>query len=110
MEHMINTSATSSQRRAAQRTLLPLFSSRSVSVAGATPSLPRVHLNLPSVPLVNERMFDSYDHSAIGNGRFGCCSQMAYKDLYVVCVTRMERHGISSGFKTGSCYSVFSQW
>jgi serine/threonine protein kinase len=40
-------------------------------------------------------MLDGRDHSAIGNGRFGSCSQMAYKDLYVVCVKRMEKDVVS---------------
>ena len=66
-----------------------------MSVARATQSLPSVHLNLPSVPLVNECMLEGCDHSAIGNGRFGSCSQMAYKDLYVVCVKRMEKDVVS---------------
>ena len=87
---------TSSQRcnAVAHRTLF-LSSSRSVSLARATPSFPRVHFNLPSVPSVNECVLESLDHSAIGDGRFGSCSRMAYKDLYVVCVKKMEKDAVS---------------
>ena len=86
---------TSTQRcSAAQRTFsnLLISSSRSVSVGRATPSSQRAQLNLPSVPLVNEC---TLDHSAIGDSRFGSCSQMAYKDLYIVCVKRMEKDRVS---------------
>ena len=89
---------TSTQRcSAAQCTFsnLLISSSRSISVERATPSSQRAHLNLPSVPLVNECTLDRLDHSAIGDGRFGSCSQIAYKDLYIVCVKRMEKDTVS---------------
>ena len=63
------------------------------SVVKATPSLPSSHLNVPPAPSVEVKLFENLQllDSVFGNGCFGSCSQMVYKDMFIVCVKKMKK-------------------
>ena len=62
------------------------------SISKATPSEPKPYLHLPVVPVISESTLNnlSIDDSAVGSGRFGY-----YKDMFIVCVKRMEKEIVS---------------
>lgn len=55
------------------------------------------HLKLPVVPVISESTLSnvSMDSSTVGRGRFGYCTKMTYKDMFIVCVKRMEKALVS---------------
>ena len=67
------------------------------SISKATPSEPKPYLHLPVLPVISESTLNnlSIDDSAVGSGRFGYCTKMTYKDMFIVCVKRMEKEIIS---------------
>ena len=92
----------STSRSTTQRSFDKLSSSLNLSlcsIAKATPSVPRPHLHahLPQVPLINDQMLCDLPvgNSAIGNGRFGSCIRMTYKDMFIVCVKKMAKDLVS---------------
>lgn len=67
------------------------------SIAKATPSAAVAYLSLPPAPLISESMLDDLpvENKIIGDGCFGSCTQMSYKDMFVVCAKRMEKERVS---------------
>ena len=67
------------------------------SIAKATPSAAVAYSSLPPAPLINESMLEDLpvENKVIGDGCFGSCTQMAYKDMFVVCAKRMEKERVS---------------
>ena len=62
------------------------------TIAKATPSLPDTHQRSSAVPLISEDLLqsDTSTDSALGSGRFGHCTRMMYKDIFTVCVKKMD--------------------
>ena len=107
------------QRSIAQLTSI---SSSHRTVAKATPSLPHTHQKVPAAPLISEdllRCVTSVEH-ALGSGRFGQCTRMVYKDIFAVCVKKMDAevvwsavrseaailHALNTGDSTPHCFGV----
>ena len=67
------------------------------SIARATPSATVAYSSIPPAPLINESMLDDLpvENKVIGDGCFGSCTQMAYKDMFIVCAKRMEKERVS---------------
>lgn len=67
------------------------------SIAKATPSASVAYSCLPPAPLINENMLDDLqvESKLIGDGCFGSCIQMAYKDMFVVCAKKVEKERVS---------------
>ena len=85
----ISTQKCSLQRSYAQLTSV---SSSYRTIAKATPSLPDTHQRLSAVPIISEDLLQSdiSTDSTLGSGRFGHCTRMTYKDIFTVCVKRVD--------------------
>ena len=67
------------------------------SIAKATPSSPVPCNNIPPAPLIEEGLLQSIDGSnVIGQGCFGSCTKMVYKNVFIVCSKRIESTIFSS--------------
>ena len=84
----------STQKCSLQRSFAQLTSVSSThrTVAKATPSLPDTHHHLSAAPLISEDLLqsDTSTDSALGSGRFGQCTRMIYKNIFTVCVKKVD--------------------
>ena len=67
------------------------------SIVKATSSATVAYSSISPAPLINESMLDDLpvENKVIGDGCFGSCTQMAYKDMFIVCAKRMEKERVS---------------
>ena len=91
----------STSRPTAQRYFSMLSASRkptSYSVSKATPTTPAPRLQLPPAPLISGCNLENVrldDDNTIGDGVFGSCTRMVFKDMFAVCVKQMKKDRVS---------------
>lgn len=85
----LSTRKCSLQRSFAQLTSV---SSSYRTIAKATPSLPDTRQCLSAVALLFEDLLqsDMSSDNVLGNGRFGHCTRMTYKDIFTVCMKKVD--------------------
>ena len=71
---------------------LTSVSSSHRTIAKATPSLPDTQQRLSAVPVISEDLLqsDMSTDTTLGSGRFGHCTRMIYKDIFTVCVKKVD--------------------